>query len=217
MNEKLKCSFIFLSGAAIGSVVTRYFVRKKALAMLDDEIEKTKAYFMKKAENEEPEIGHVRETVDTLEQNYDIPSEAYAVDYTAFYKRKTEMELAEEEHPEEDEPDEDYKTGEEMSKEADRDGIEIISRNSYDHDLRQFEKEELIYWVVDGVFTDAQEQMLSADPNQIDNLSAIVGTTIYDSGFIDDPEVKEIYIRNFNLGCDYRISKTNASYMQTIR
>lgn len=202
---KLKDVIIFASGGAIGSVVTRYFVRKKAMAMLDEEIEKTREYFLNAQKEGKIIEKEYRKPTDSIERYSGPTEEAEVVDYTSYYIHKEDP--AESEHPEEDS--EDLVRSEMMEKEADDDGIEIIDQESYDIDYPQFEKEELTYWSMDEVLSDSMEKI-------VDNVSDVVGSTIYSSGLVEKPDVRTIYIRNFNLGCDYCIHKLIASYKENV-
>ena len=202
---------VFLGGIFVGSIGTNYILQKKYLNKLDDEIEKTRQYFLN-AQKEgvifEEKPSEPKESINQYKSSAD---DVEFVEYNTFYKVKQLEDPAESEHPTDDEEElsNNYTEGKRMTDESDRFGIEVISNESYDIDFPQFEKLELTYWALDGILSDDEE-------NMIDDLNRVVGGTIFDTGLVELPEVETIFIRNYNLGCDYRIHKVYSSYKENV-
>ena len=83
MNDNLSKVFIFVAGAAIGSVVTLKFLEEKYKRIADEEIESVKETFEKALEKEIDEDENVEETPVKVATVSHTPDKPNIVDYAA--------------------------------------------------------------------------------------------------------------------------------------
>lgn len=195
---------IFAGGAIVGAVIGGFYFKKKYERISNSEIEEAKAFYSQvtisnylskddSIENdEEPVIDEsVAKPDEKKEKN---PKEIRKVDYTRYYSDSSD-----------DSYDAEYEDGHRMTKEASEEkGVHYITAESYTYDYPQFPKEELFYYSKDDTLTNNAEEL-------IDDQNQVIGDAI--KYFNPDSEESEtIYVRNFNLGCDYEITKINGSF-----
>ena len=219
-------------GGVIGSFSTRILMKKKCEQAVDAEINKFLAEFYK--ENEEKHEENVdSEPEKTEEMTYEKRPEDYysarnmgdsALDYRSFYKTeevKNDIDPAEMEYPM-DETDEEIEEREELIRsgglvtDENRSDIwceettaemnsgkkpRLITSESYDDEYPHFDKIELEYYTVDDVLVDISAEEEIADPERI------VGDCLDKYGFRTNDDERVIFVRNFNHGADYEISK----------
>lgn len=220
----LKEAIIFVGGAAIGSGVTWFAVKRHYENLADKEIEEARKHYqekvaeaygkerVKKILTEQPE--EKIQSVSMVDYAKKIQSDE-GIDYTKFYANKKRVDPAEMEYPVEGDSEEEehrnYIDGKRMSEEsAENFGIELITPESFAVDYPQHDKETLFYWMDDETLSDENEQI-------IDNWKVVVGDCISQSGLpYTDTTIGVIYIRNFDLGTDYEIQKVAGSYKETI-
>ena len=77
----------------------------------------------------------------------------------------------------------------------------LITSESFDDGYPHFDKVELEYYTVDDVLVDISAEEEIADPERI------VGDCLDKYGFRTNDEERVIFVRNFNHGTDYEISK----------
>lgn len=147
-----------------------------------------------------------------------------ALDYRSFYKteeEKASVDPAEMEYPM-DETDEEIEEREELIRsgglvtDENRSDIwceettaemnsgkkpRLITSESYDDEYPHFDKIELEYYTVDDVLVDISAEEEIADPERI------VGDCLDKYGFRTNDDERVIFVRNFNHGADYEISK----------
>lgn len=209
MNITFKEPLIFLGGAAVGFLAARIFLKKKYEKITDREIENAKSFYsqvvISEYTSDEPKEKEVESVPDRKENLYSSSGEKY-VDYTKFYNRKT-VDPAEEESPREDDPEEEeeFRAGERLTERANSEfGIRYISPDAYENDS-MFPKETLFYYVGD-------ETLVDEDENLIDNPEKVIGDAIEVYGLDYSDSQHAIWIRNFDLGCDYEVQKVNGSF-----
>ena len=77
----------------------------------------------------------------------------------------------------------------------------LISAESYDNEYNHFDKIELEYYTVDDILVDVRGEEEIHDPERI------VGDCMDRFGFRENDNERVIFVRNFNHGADYEISK----------
>lgn len=82
----------------------------------------------------------------------------------------------------------------------------LITAESYDNEYAHFDKIELEYYTDDDVLVDIAGEEEIHDPNRI------VGDCLDKFGFRDNPDETVIFVRNFDHGADYEISKVFSSF-----
>ena len=83
MNDNFSKVFIFVAGAAIGSVVTLKFLEEKYRRIADEEIESVKETFKKALEKEVDEDENVEETPVKVATVSHTPDKPNITDYAA--------------------------------------------------------------------------------------------------------------------------------------
>lgn len=77
----------------------------------------------------------------------------------------------------------------------------LITSDSYDNEYHHFDKAELEYYTIDDVLIDARSEDEIHDPERI------VGDCMDRFGFRENDDETVIFVRNFNHGTDYEITK----------
>lgn len=224
-------------GGVVGSFTTRMLMKKKCEQTVDAEINKFLAEFYK--ENEKKHEENVdSEPEKTEEMTYEKRPEDYysarnmgdsALDYRSFYKTeevKNDIDPAEMEYPM-DETDEEIEEREAMIQsgglvtDENRSDIwceettaemnsgkkpKLITAESYDDEYPHFDKIELEYYTGDDILVDISAEEEIADPERI------VGDCLDKYGFRTNDEERVIFVRNFNHGADYEISKVFGNF-----
>lgn len=167
-------------------------------------------------------------------QNYVKFNANEVINYGSFYKNQegSEIDPAEMLHPSEEDFDEgemdispeEYEklvaTGGIVNEENENDvaGFEmtkesnsgkrpkLISAESFDNDYPHFDKIELEYYTGDDVLVDISSEEEIHDPERI------VGDALDKFGFRENDEERVIFVRNFNHGADYEVSKVFSSF-----
>lgn len=197
MNNYLKGAFIFAAGAITGAVYSWVYFKRK----FDTEIE---------------------EETDSIRESYRrAMADAMTYSATSEEPEKTEEsgiddvgtvdDPAEFESPEEDEGIEgdDYNTKEyyegfEATEMRQKNRTpKIIKEEEYGL-TRYLETVQLFYYTGDGVLANEDEEI-------IDNVEATVGNALTKYDFINSDE-STIYVRNWNLGCDFEITKVHSRF-----
>lgn len=84
----------------------------------------------------------------------------------------------------------------------------LITCESYDNEYHHFDKIELEYYTVDDVLIDCRFQEEIHDPERI------VGDCMDRFGFRENDNETMIFVRNFNHGADYEITKIFGEFYQ---
>ena len=236
MKGLVKLGAAFLLGAGVGGAGVWIFLKKKFdkhLRAHDEEIQKLENYYAKKYDEEVPEKVSEAEVEAPSEYKGDgngpaevslmrktrrdkiEPVNTHKVDYTSYFSGDTEggeenMNFEELEHPKDDgaedpEFEENYYSGLEATSELrNRHGIKFIKAVDYGTDP-SFSPRTLLY------YQDNDTLVIDGDSNQeavddLDEIASMIGDGLTKFGFKNDAE-PVIYIRNFDRGCDYMITK----------
>jgi uncharacterized protein YnzC (UPF0291/DUF896 family) len=230
MNKYLEYGIIFLSGAAVGGVISWFVAKRKFENLADKEIAEAREFYINRireqygvdvrakksiAEESAKEKPKEIDRVDYLAKKQDTEE----IDYTTYYQNKKSVsaavDLAEMEYPVEGDENEEesynYRDGKRDSEELNsRTDIELISPESFAVDYSQFDKETLFYWTEDETLSDERDEI-------IDDADRIVGDCLAQSGIMyDDTPKAVIYVRNYDLGTDYEIQKIVGSFKENV-
>lgn len=197
MNNNLKCAVAFISGAAIGAVVTWSVLKSEYERLTREGIESYKEAISKKAETAVSE--HIEDD-STEEQSESIPPEGVEVAdlYAAnlktlgYTEEESDIEIASPEEENEEE-EEEY---EPASKPFVIEPIEFGEKDEYGN-------ENLTYYA-DGILADNMDQ-------PIDDIYGVVGNALTHFG---DYEEDAVHVRNDRLKCDYEILRDPRTYSE---
>lgn len=204
MNNNLKCAIAFISGAAIGAVVTWSVLKSEYERLTREGIESYKEAISKKAEksdDSEVTVSECKEDDSTEEQSKPIsPADVEVADlyaaklktlnYTSEEELDVEIASPEEENEEEEE---EY---EPASKPFVIEPMEYGEKDDYG-------TENLTYYA-DGVLVDNMYQ-------PIDDIYGVVGNALTHFG---DYEEDAVHVRNDRLKCDYEILREPRTYSE---
>ena len=186
MNDNFSKVFIFVAGAAIGSVVTLKFLEEKYRRIADEEIESVKETFKKAIEKEVSEDENVEETPVKVATVSHTPDKPNITDYAAMtrgmgYDTETDKENVED------------------------DGPRVIIPDDFGMN-EDYDNVSLLYHV-DGYLTNEQNVL-------VDDIENTVGFECLNTfGEYDDDAV---YVRNDKLKTDYEILKVASNYSDFI-
>lgn len=214
-----KFIFGFILGGAVGGLggyfLTKRYLEGKYKSKYEEEAVKARNYYMDYFSPKK--VAVVKEDPEEIVKRYSeeekekIKYEEIAKEYARTYVGVDPAEL---EGPSEDDiSEEDY--AEEMSNTEKRHMVEGVSAAVYDERNRRraperirpeefgqapgYESKEYTYYTLDRTFCDEYEEL-------IDDEVALFGADIFDwTNYEDDEDF--IYIRNYMLGCDYKIEK----------
>ena len=239
MNTLIKYILSFAAGSAIGSGVTWIFSKKKFEKKLNEEIQKIEDCYKslegeKELEKEEQtvenETHEAPEEYRSSEAHEDalvrkrerksVTQNTHAVDYTKYFKSESggdtkEMHFEELEHPKDDgaedkEYEENYYSGLEATRELrNGHGTKFIKAVDFGSDP-SLSTMSLLYYqdndtlVVEG---DSTDEVID-DFNEVEDM---LGDGLSKYGFKDNDE-PVIYIRNYDRGYDYEVTKVFDSY-----
>ena len=186
MNDNFSKVFIFVAGAAIGSVVTLKFLEEKYRRIADEEIESVKETFKKALEKEVSEDENVEETPVKVATVSHTPDKPNITDYAAMtrgmgYDTETDEENAED------------------------DGPRVIIPDDFGMN-EDYDNVSLLYHF-DGYLTNEQNVL-------VDDIENTIGFECLNTfGEYDDDAV---YVRNDKLKTDYEILKVDSNYSDFI-
>lgn len=221
----LKELVIFAAGAAIGTIGGCIFFKMHYEKIAREEIQSVKDAFDRRMEEiegedrtslKDPSIGADTDekpeseitNANSLASNYKVSSD---VDYTKYYKASN-VDPAEEEHPEEEVDEElDYIRGEALNEEIkSKKGKKPILIKADDFG-ETFETMDLYYYTDDDVLAnDAEEMIGENDGGEL----YLVGDCLEKFGFKTDDSQKTVYVRNYDLGIDYCVTKIWGAYVE---
>lgn len=205
MKIRIRTLLIYLSGAAVGSVVTWYGVKKYYKHIADEEIQSvldevhkmklshlTKANDISKPENSD---GDDSENIDT---GVGRKVNTRKVDYTAYSKQNQfntddiQDELRANEHPED---------------EDEREGCIIITTDQYDGSP-DFRKLNLYYHMDEDIFKDEGDEtdFIDEDGKTLGSYESLVSAAVDGVNFRNN-DLKILYVRNFSVQADFEIVK----------
>lgn len=186
MNDNFSKVFIFVAGAAIGSVVTLKFLEEKYRRIADEEIKSVKETFKKALEKEVGEDENVEETPVKVATVSHTPDKPNITDYAAMtrgmgYDTETDKENVED------------------------DGPRVIIPDDFGMN-EDYDNVSLLYHF-DGYLTNEQNVL-------VDDIENTVGFDCLNTfGEYDDDAV---YVRNDKLKTDYEILKVDSNYSDFI-
>ena len=205
MKIGIRTLLIYLSGAAVGSVVTWYGVKKYYKNIADEEIQSvldevhkmklshlTKANDISKPENSD---GDDSENVDT---GVGRKVNTRKVNYSAYSKQNQfntddiQDELRANEHPED---------------EDEREGCIIITTDQYDGSP-DFRKLNLYYHMDEDIFKDEGDEtdFIDEDGKTLGSYESLVSAAVDGVNFRNN-DLKVLYVRNFSVQADFEIVK----------
>ena len=178
--------FIFVAGAAIGSVVTLKFLEEKYRRIADEEIESVKETFKKALEKEVDEDENVEETPVKVATVSHTPDKPNITDYAAMtrgmgYDTETDKENVED------------------------DGPRVIIPDDFGMN-EDYDNVSLLYHV-DGYLTNEQNVL-------VDDIENTVGFECLNT--FGEYEDDAVYVRNDKLKTDYEILKVDSNYSDFI-
>lgn len=193
MNNNLKCALTFISGAAIGSVVTWRLLKSKYEKLTQEGIESYKEAIAQKKNNdapkEEPIVDEQKESRTPMPSPEDIEiADQYAakLKILGYTENEPDVEIAmPEEESDENEGEEEYETMNEIPY--------VINPKQYGEN-DDYGCETLAFYA-DGVLADNSDE-------PIDDIEGLVGDA-WDH--IGDYEENVVHVRNEKIKCDYEI------------
>lgn len=238
MNSKIIAAIVggFIGGAVSGVLGTYFYMKDKCEERIDAEVSAFYSYRDGEVCDEDEEESAVnpaseRPTLGDIPK-YQTPKDErrnYGAVYEEgdLYKEKSPVELlAEREHPEDSdedgveedfEGDETYLEGAISSQEHEKIVHENISptviTEAEFEALDGFEPYFLYYWLSDDILADADDEV-------IEDWEKTVGDSIDDSGWLERLRKnrnsdEKLYIRNWQIGCDYCLEAVNAAYFES--
>lgn len=224
----LKELIIFAGGAAVGTTGGCIFFKKHYEKIAREEIQSVKDALRRHIEEltttslEDPSIGAEEEKEEPKKEEPVITNhnsladgkpDPYATDYTKYYKEvgAEAMDPADSEYPRED--DEEL---EQIKQEVLND--ELRSKRTHPPEIikaddvgETFEVSDLYYYTDDDVLAnDAEEMIGKTDGGEL----YLVGDCLTKFGFKDDDSQKTIFVRNYELGIDYCVTKIWGAYIE---
>ena len=205
MKIRIRTLLIYLSGAAVGSIVTWYGVKKYYKNIADEEIQSvldevhkmklshlTKANDISKPENSD---GDDSENVDT---GVGRKVNTRKVNYAAYSKQNQfntddiQDELRANEHPED---------------EDEREGCIIITTDQYDGSP-DFRKLNVYYHMDEDIFKDEGDEtdFIDEDGKTLGSYESLVSAAVDGVNFRNN-DLKVLYVRNFSVQADFEIVK----------
>ena len=186
MNDNFSKVFIFVAGAAVGSVVTLKFLEEKYRRIADEEIESVKETFKKAIEKEVGEDKNVEETPVKVATVSHTPDKPNITDYAAMtrgmgYDTETDKENVED------------------------DGPRVIIPDDFGMN-EDYDNVSLLYHV-DGYLTNEQNVL-------VDDIENTVGFECLNT--FGEYEDDAVYVRNDKLKTDYEILKVDSNYFDFI-
>lgn len=186
MNDNFSKVFIFVAGAAIGSVVTLKFLEEKYKRIADEEIESVKETFKKALEKEVDEDENVEETPVKVATVSHTPDKPNIIDYAAMtrdmgYDTETDKENVEDDSPRVIIPDD-------FGMNEDYDNVSLL-------------------YHVDGYLTNERNVL-------VDDIENTVGFECLNT--FGEYEDDAVYVRNDKLKTDYEILKVDSNYSDFI-
>ena len=188
MNDNFSKVFIFVAGAAIGSVVTLKFLEEKYKRIADEEIESVKETFEKALEKEIDEDDNVEETPVKVATVSHTPDKPNIIDYAAMtrdmgYETETNKENVENED----------------------DGPRVIIPNDFGMN-EDYDNVSLLYHA-DGYLTNERNVL-------VDDIENTVGFECLNT--FGEYEDDAVYVRNDKLKTDYEILRVDSNYSDFI-
>ena len=191
--------FIFLAGAAIGSLATWKIVENKYKKIADEEINSVSEYYKEKfkkvADEEIDSVAKYYRDKDKNVQNKEVDDYEKVLDDLCYSNRETEDDIKEE--------DKDYVVPEPTSKNY----VEpyTISPDEYGENDKPWTMKSLMYYS-DGTLADDYD-------NIIEDPQGVIGDGLEHIGeYIDEC----VYVRNENEKCDYEILISEKTYNEML-
>ena len=197
----MKRVFIFLLGAATGSLITYKIVEKKYIKIMEQEIEDFKEYTKQKIDNMKIEFN-----LEKPEKDFEMKTTEYPdgriVNESIHYKNKIE-ELGYDAGMDAGDNEEDYTI--KIEPQVEHTKPYVISPEEYG--ATEYEMISLTLYA-DGVLVEDDEDAI------IDNPEMIIGDTLKYFGQFDDDA---LHVRDENNECDYEILKSEKNYYDLIK
>jgi len=200
MNNKITSFMMFIFGAAVGSVVTWQYIKKKYERIAQEEIDSVKETFskleVKSKDNESEKNNNVRTIV---ERAKDKPS---VVEYAAKLRKQGYINYSDTDSLSED--------SNASEKEVDEDMINdkpyVISPDEFG-EFYDYEKISLTYYA-DQVLADDDDEL-------VDDIEETVGFESLNA--FGEYEDDSVFVRNDRLKCDYEILLDQRKYSDVIK
>lgn len=211
----LKYALIFLAGAGVGVGASAIFFKKKYTEVLkrsDEELAKMDEYYQKKlneaygyqepdevSKEKEEALAKTEEEIERVTENIKAKGEkrqgSFGTDYTSYYYKATDP--AESEHPKEEE-----------KPIREKQQPKLIRSSSFGQD--GYSSRVLYYYTEDERLI--PEGGTYDDIVDTDEVADSLGNALIKYGFADEGNTeREIFVRNFDRKCDYRIIKVVGS------
>lgn len=187
MNNTLKNSFIFIVGAAVGSIVTWKLLKARCEERIHEEVTSVKEAFRNRYSSVE---GEPDENCDSVEETNDQEEIPDITKYTSMLKEEGYRDYSDSENGEKTPVDKPY----------------IISPS----DFAEFDDYEHItlFYYTDGVVATEDDEIL-------DDVDDIVGVGSLDR--FGEYEDDAVHVRNDARKCDYEILRSQMSYPEVIK
>ena len=195
MNEYVKIGIGFAGGLITGLLIGYFFGKKKSDDEYEDEVDEIRTRY----EDMTREICDYRRVSPEPEH-----TEESGVDDVAELEHPTEDETAEPGDYNDDDHDKNYYEGFEATEIHQKNRVPKLIREEDYGATRYLEECELFYYVGDGVLANENDEI-------IDNVEMYLGNALTKFGFAENDE-SVIYVRNWNLGCDFMVTKVRSSF-----
>ena len=200
MDNKITSFMMFIFGAAVGSVVTWQYIKKKYERIAQEEINSVKETFskleVKSKDNESEENNNVRTIV---ERAKDKPS---VVEYAAWLRRRGYTNYSDTDSLSEDS----NVSEEEVDENMINDKPYVISPDEFG-EFYDYEKISLTYYA-DQVLADEDDEL-------VEDIEETVGFESLNA--FGEYEDDSVFVRNDRLKCDYEILLDQRKYSDVIK
>ena len=200
MDNKITSFMMFIFGAAVGSVVTWQYIKKKYERIAQEEINSVKETFskleVKSKDNESEENNNVRTIV---ERAKDKPS---VVEYAAWLRRRGYTNYSDTDSLSEDS----NVSEEEVDENMINDKPYVISPDEFG-EFDDYEKISLTYYA-DQVLADEDDEL-------VEDIEETVGFESLNA--FGEYEDDSVFVRNDRLKCDYEILLDQRKYSDVIK
>mgnify|MGYP001187246191 CR=1 FL=1 len=204
MNNKITSFMMFIFGAAVGSVVTWQYVKKKYERIAQEEIDSVKETFsklkeVKSKDNETEENNNVRTIVEKVKDKPGI------VEYAAWLRKQGYTNYSN--YSDTDSLSEDPNASEEeMDENMINDKPYVISPDEFG-EFYDYEKISLTYYA-DQVLADEDDEL-------VEDIEETVGFESLNA--FGEYEDDSVFVRNDRLKCDYEILLDQRKYSDVIK
>lgn len=195
-DMKMQKLLIFVTGAAIGSLVTWKLVSDQYEKLIQEEVNSVKQ-LLKKNGNQESTVAEGTDYDDELYTNATLESEKPSIEEYA----KTVQNLNYADFSKKDKPEK--KIAKQKDTTDDNDDIQFITADEFG-DLDDYDEETLYFYEEDETLTDVYDEVIPDEANT-------VGTD-YMKHFDDIEEV--VFVRNNRLKRDYEIILNHSSFTE---